>query len=155
MDFCSTCQNCWFVMHLTYMKQMNSEQVTYIATAVHYLMKSRLLLERDFKVSSLYIITVFRHPNDSFNVSWFWTLVLVLQPRKVIFRKVCNWPAGCSDKVPLGPGWGNTLPQPAAPGSPADLWVKRQCHPSGSKGCCQSVSHCGQSGSNLKKSIRC
>lgn len=47
------------------------------------------------------------------------------------------------------------MPQPAAPGSPGDLWVRRQCHPSGSKGCCQSVSHCGQSGSNLKKSIRC
>lgn len=53
-------------MHQTYMKQMKSEQITYIPTAVQYLMKSRLLLECDFNVSSLKIITVFKHPNDSF-----------------------------------------------------------------------------------------
>lgn len=66
----------------------------------------------------------------------------------------CDWPAGCFDKVPLGPGRGNTLPQPAAPGRPGDLWVRWSCRRAGSTGCCQSVSHCGQSRSNLKGNSR-
>lgn len=88
-------------------------------------------------------------------VSLSWTLVVVLQTCRVKSRKTWNWPAGCFDKVPRGPGWGNTLPRPAAPGPPGDLWVGRPCPPSGSTGCYQSVSHCGRSGSNLKKAIRC
>lgn len=108
------------------------------------------MVNRNVNTDYLFFNNVFDWFADS-RSNW---AALAKEDRQSKIMKNLNWPAEYFDRALQGPGSDSTLPQPAAPGQPDDLWVRWQYRHADNSGYCWSVFRSGRSGPNLNKNNR-